>query len=101
MDNPFGSAVKQAREAAKLTQGEVCEKLGFRPSFYSDVEHGKKALSREHWLKLVKALPSLSVAQLATLSVEAGYVKVNGPKLRKGERELMAKLLTKLAESGR
>lgn len=54
---PFGAAVKQARLAAKKSQGDVARYLDVTVTYVSDVENGKRTpYTRERLLKVAHFL---------------------------------------------
>lgn len=48
--------LKEAREAAGLTQLEISKKLGISDSFYSQIENGKRRLSLKMALDIAAIL---------------------------------------------
>lgn len=53
---PFGAALKQYREAARVSQSKLAERAGFDHSYVSRLEGGARTPTREAVLQLAEAL---------------------------------------------
>lgn len=54
-------ALRAARLAAKLKQGDLAKALGISQAFLSDIEHGRRELGEQHYEKLPDAIRSVVV----------------------------------------
>lgn len=71
----FGSALRQAREAAGKTQDELATHLGYSTSYISDVERGYRAPWADPQVRKVAAFLGVDAAPLlAARSSTLGYV---------------------------
>ena len=106
----FGQLIAAARTAAgpRMTQEVVAQQLtgathrsGLSTSFFSDIERDHRNLDVGYWEKLVKVLPTLSIAALAAAEVRTRQVRVDARFLSLEAQRSLAKVLTAAAKGGR
>lgn len=71
-DPATGERIRVARVAAGLGAAEVAAAIGVSLGFYGNVERGLRLMPIARWTRLVDALPTLTVGDLARGAVEAG-----------------------------
>src|SRR5438309_228286 len=86
MSMPFGTLLKQLRNAAGFTQGELAEKAGYSEGYISKFESGKRVPTRETAERLAHCL-SLSQEAHNALMASATRSRLNRSGHRPSNRE--------------
>lgn len=74
----FGRCVRRYRVEARLSLREVADKLGVSHVYLGEVERGVRGPMREErWNDLVKAIPGLTIAELANAAAASKPVVIN------------------------
>lgn len=98
---PPPTLLADAREAAGLTQRQLADALGISQAHLHETEHGRRPLPVARWAAAVRALPTLTLEQLAGAAVDAGPVEVDARDASPEVRRVLVEELARVAAIAR
>lgn len=96
----IGQLIRERRTAAGLTLRVVAASVGLSVPYLSDVELGHRVPVVGRWLAFSRAIPGLSVKDMATAAVATGPVEIDARDFRASQRDPIVAALVRMAEAG-